>query len=119
MMNNFFMAYYNINSSMPPELSSRFLWLPARISRSARRPRTQWINWRRAVIHLRYAASGGGDNSAWLMNGATYVSSVALPVLTDANWRMVGTGDFNNDGQTDKRPAIPWLENKKLNLVFG
>ena len=52
-------------------------------------------------VNLRYTASGGGNNSAWLMNGSTYVSSAALPVMTDTNWKMVGTGDFNNDGQLD------------------
>jgi hypothetical protein len=55
-------------------------------------------------MNLRYTSGGsggGGDNSAWLMNGSSYVSSATLPVMTDTNWKMVGTGDFNNDGQLD------------------
>src|SRR5205823_4406825 len=52
-------------------------------------------------VNLRYKIGNAGDDSAWLMNGATYVSGATIPLLTDVNWRMVGTGDFNNDGQLD------------------
>jgi len=42
-----------------------------------------------------------GENAVWLMNGATYVSSTPLPMVSDLDWKIVGTGDFNKDGQLD------------------
>lgn len=44
-----------------------------------------------------------GLNAVWFMNGA-YLdsSSPILPdLVADLNWNIVGTGDFNNDGQQD------------------
>jgi hypothetical protein len=35
------------------------------------------------------------------MNGITYVSYAFLPTITDTNWRIMGTGDFNGDGKAD------------------
>lgn len=43
-----------------------------------------------------------GANRVWLMNGTNHTASQPLP--TDpafAAWKMVGTGDFNGDGNTD------------------
>lgn len=42
-----------------------------------------------------------GDNSAWTMNGVSYVSSVTMAWQGDTSWQIVGTGDFNNDGELD------------------
>jgi hypothetical protein len=42
-----------------------------------------------------------GWNCIWYMNGET-ISSYGYPTaITDLDWRIVGTGDFNNDGSTD------------------
>ena len=54
-------------------------------------------------ILWRYYGTGGaqGYNVVWYMNGATNIGSVYLYAVTDTNWRIVGTGDFNGDGKTD------------------
>jgi hypothetical protein len=45
-----------------------------------------------------------GQDTVWLMggpNGATYQSSASIPANTNLNWKIVGTGDFDSDGQLD------------------
>jgi len=46
-----------------------------------------------------------GTNAMWLMTAVTYPTTypnpVFLPQVTDTNWQIVGTGDFNNDGKDD------------------
>ena len=44
-----------------------------------------------------------GSLSAWLMNGTSLASlaTVTPGVVSDTNWKIVGIGDFNNDGQPD------------------
>jgi hypothetical protein len=42
-----------------------------------------------------------GHNAVWYMKGATYIGSAALSAVTDLNWQIVGTGDFNGDGWPD------------------
>ena len=37
----------------------------------------------------------------WLLNGTTWSSSVSLTEVSDTNWEIGGTGDFNGDGKTD------------------
>jgi VCBS repeat protein/FG-GAP repeat protein/BACON domain-containing protein len=48
----------------------------------------------------------GGWISAWKMNGATLTDAVLLnpSQVTDVDWKIVGTGDFNADG----RPDLLW-----------
>jgi hypothetical protein len=69
-----------------------------------------------------------GENAVWLMNGTTELNSVYLRTIpTNLNWDIVGTGDFNGDGNTDilwrnystGENAI-WLMNgtTELNSVF-
>jgi hypothetical protein len=57
-------------------------------------------------ILWRYNGSGG-KNAVWYMKGATYIGSAFLPAVTDLNWQIVGTGDFNGDGW----PDILWRYN--------
>lgn len=47
--------------------------------------------------------SGNGEMAIWFMNGKTLVDSNYLSVrfVADANWKVVGSGDFNGDGNTD------------------
>jgi hypothetical protein len=47
-----------------------------------------------------------GENVVWYMNGTALASGAFLgaPPLSDVNWRMAGTGDFNRNG----RPDIVW-----------
>jgi probable HAF family extracellular repeat protein len=42
-----------------------------------------------------------GADVVWYMNGATMTSYAALSTVTDQTWTIVGTGDFNGDGNPD------------------
>ena len=43
-----------------------------------------------------------GQNIVWLMDGVTRTGwSYIEPAVSDLNWQIVGTGDFNGDGKTD------------------
>ena len=42
-----------------------------------------------------------GSNMFWKMDGTNYVSSVALPPLTNQSWQIVATADFDGDGVAD------------------
>ena len=43
-----------------------------------------------------------GENDLWFMDGMTVLpESGALPTVRDLNWTVVGSGDFDGDGQTD------------------
>jgi hypothetical protein len=42
-----------------------------------------------------------GNNVAWLMNGVTQTGSQSINSVADPLWKIRGTGDFNQDGQTD------------------
>jgi hypothetical protein len=53
-----------------------------------------------ADILWRYNGSGGA-NAVWYMNGTTLTGAASLPSVSDLNWQIVGTGDFNGDGQID------------------
>jgi hypothetical protein len=57
-------------------------------------------------ILWRYYGSGG-TNVVWYMKGATRTGSATLPAVTDLNWQIGGTGDFNGDGW----PDILWRYN--------
>jgi len=43
-----------------------------------------------------------GANRVWYMDGDIRIGQVPIvPVVADQNWNIVGTGDFNGDGQSD------------------
>jgi hypothetical protein len=45
---------------------------------------------------------GTGQNQVWMMDGTTLKSMVNLShAVSDLNWRISGTGDFNKDGSVD------------------
>ena len=50
-------------------------------------------------IYWRHRSTG--DNKMWLMNGATIADDVALPEVSDTAWQVVGTGNFNGQGNLD------------------
>jgi hypothetical protein len=54
-------------------------------------------------ILWRYYGAGAyqGLNDIWFMNGTTFVSEDVFSSVTDLDWRIVGTGDFNRDGHLD------------------
>jgi len=43
----------------------------------------------------------GGENVIWLMDGTDGIGNAMLPPVADLDWRIVGTGDFNNDTHLD------------------
>jgi len=43
----------------------------------------------------------GGLNTIWYLHGLTWSSSADMPSVSDLNWQIVGTGDYNNDGSAD------------------
>ncbi len=45
--------------------------------------------------------SATGENVVWSMNGTNLSSGKDILAVADQNWKVVGTGDFNNDGNTD------------------
>jgi hypothetical protein len=55
----------------------------------------------RADILWRHVTSG--ENVVWYMNGSVLISGTFLnpPSLPDVGWRMVATGDYNQDGKVD------------------
>ena len=42
-----------------------------------------------------------GENSIWMMSGASISSGVFITTIADLNWTIVGTGDYNGDGKAD------------------
>jgi hypothetical protein len=54
-------------------------------------------------ILWRYYGTGlyQGFNDIWFMNGTTFLSEMVFSQVADTAWRIVGTGDFNGDQQTD------------------
>ncbi len=72
-------------------------------------------------ILWRYYGTGPyqGLNDIWYMNGTTYLSENVFSAVTDTDWRIVGTDDFNGDLQID----ILWRNygtgpNQGLNVVW-
>jgi hypothetical protein len=68
----------------------------------------------RADILWRHATSG--QNVAWYMNGSVLVDGAFLnpPSLPDTGWRMVATGDYNQDGKVD----IVWRHSGSGQIVM-
>ncbi|MEN6601479.1 MAG: VCBS repeat-containing protein, partial [Bryobacteraceae bacterium] len=42
-----------------------------------------------------------GANDVWYMNGVQRTGEAYLSAVTDLNWKIAGTGDFNGDGKVD------------------
>jgi hypothetical protein len=51
-------------------------------------------------ILWRYYGAGGYD-LVWYMDGVTWIDNGWLPAVTDTNWKMEGTGDFDGNGKVD------------------
>ncbi|PWB78988.1 MAG: hypothetical protein C3F08_07650 [Candidatus Methylomirabilota bacterium] len=51
-------------------------------------------------ILWRYEGAGG-FNVVWYMQEAAWIGSAELIPVEDTTWRIVGTGDYNNDGNVD------------------
>jgi hypothetical protein len=56
----------------------------------------------------------GGPNVIWYLNGTNWSSSAQLLSVSDLNWQIVGTGDFNRDGNVD----IFWRYNGSGGYVY-
>ena len=56
-------------------------------------PRHPFILWRNA---------SSNQHAIWFMNGAALMPETnVLPTVSDPNWTVVGTGDFDGDGSVD------------------
>jgi hypothetical protein len=54
----------------------------------------------RSDLFWRHAVTG--HNVIWTMNGGTHVGvNLEVEQFADPNWKMVGSGDFDNDGRAD------------------
>ena len=51
------------------------------------------------IIILRDASTG--ENGIWYMHGVAKSGGDLLPPVADNNWKIVGAGDFNADGELD------------------
>lgn len=52
-------------------------------------------------ILLRYYGNPGGWNMVWFFNNTTKIGSANLPMISNLDWKIESSGDFNNDGKTD------------------
>ncbi|MGI2903697.1 Calx-beta domain-containing protein [Tolypothrix sp. VBCCA 56010] len=59
-----------------------------------------------------------GENLAWALDGATHIKDLDIEDGTDQAWYVVGTGDFNNDGNVDILTRYHWTENTGHNVVW-
>jgi FtsP/CotA-like multicopper oxidase with cupredoxin domain len=57
-----------------------------------------------AKTDILWRDSSTGANVVWFMDGVTVARSNDLPSISNTNWTIVGTGDFNND----TKPDILW-----------
>jgi hypothetical protein len=64
-------------------------------------------------ILWRYNGSGGYVY-VWYMNGTNWIGGGNLISVTDLNWQIVGTGDYNNDAKVD----ILWRYNASPGYVY-
>ena len=55
------------------------------------------------ILWRYYGASGPyqGADVIWYMDGNAILAEAFLTTVTDTNWKMAGTGDFNGDQKTD------------------
>jgi len=53
------------------------------------------------LIDLLWQNEATGQVLIWRMNGATIAGQDPLPSVTDPNWRIAGTGDYDGDGHID------------------
>jgi hypothetical protein len=68
-----------------------------------------------AGYSLVWRNTGSGDNVFWYMDGVNYRGYAYLNTLADLDWKIVGVGDFNNDG----KPDILWRHKTYgLNVVW-
>lgn len=80
----------------------------------------------RADLLWRYygtPANGGGTDVLWQMNGATFSSLAYLTPISDLNWKIQATGDFNGDGSSDyvwrnvgTGETVAWLVDANNNI---
>ncbi|WP_084763231.1 DUF4347 domain-containing protein [[Scytonema hofmanni] UTEX B 1581] len=54
-----------------------------------------------SLPNLLWRNSGTGQNAVWQLNNFTLQSDYFLPTVTDPNWQIVSTADFNGDSIAD------------------
>ncbi len=57
---------------------------------------------RNGNVDILWRNNNTGDNVVWLMSGTNIIQGVSLaPVPPDSGWNVVGTGDFDRNGNVD------------------
>ncbi|MBD2508083.1 DUF4347 domain-containing protein [Nostoc muscorum FACHB-395] len=54
-----------------------------------------------SLNNLLWRNSGTGENAVWQLNNFSLQSDYFLPTVTDANWQIASTADFNGDSIAD------------------
>jgi ELWxxDGT repeat protein len=71
------------------------------------------------ILWRYYGASSSGLNMVWYMDGVTRIgTNVWLRRLIDLNWKIEGTGDFNQDGKTDILWRYYGTSSSGLNMIW-
>ncbi len=52
-------------------------------------------------VDILWRNAATGENTIWLMNGASVASQVPLPTIPDQNWTIGAVGDLTGDGKSD------------------
>jgi hypothetical protein len=76
-------------------------WLPAVTDTNWKIAGTGDFNGDGKVDILWRYYGAGGSNLVWYMDGAMWAGNEWLPAVTDTNWKIEGTGDFDGDGKVD------------------
>jgi hypothetical protein len=71
-------------------------------------------------ILFRYYGTGNmaGRNKVWFMDGIKKIGEAYLQRVVDVNWRIEGTGDFNNDGKTDIMWRYYGSPSEGINMIW-
>lgn len=82
-------AANGLNSANSNEVSNDALIVQTGGTLSDQRPSVFWHN------------QTTGQVETWHMSGNNVIDTRQVNLVTDSNWKVVGTGDLNGDGQTD------------------
>jgi hypothetical protein len=71
------------------------------------------------ILWRYYGAEGAGLNMIWLMDGVVRMGgNIWLPRISDSDWKIKASGDFNSDGKTDILWRYHGAIGSGLNMVW-